>query len=73
MKKRYQPYEEKFIRFSNFMEQLLKKLIFLFIILLIIIQLLLLNDRIRVLLVPVEKIEGTFEEIQTLLWDINIW
>ena len=62
-KKRYQPYEERFLKFSNKVERIMQKVVIIFFVLLFISQALLLFDFFRKILVPIEEIEGaiTFE------------
>ncbi len=59
MKKRYLPYEEKYLYFSKSIELLLKKLIVILVVILMISQLLMMNSYFRYWFVPVEKMEGT--------------
>ena len=67
MRKRYLPYEEKYLYFSNAMEALIKKIILLLLITLIISQLLITNQALRYWLVPVEKIEGSMIKTDLLI------
>ena len=65
--KRYHPYEERFIRFSNFIEHYLTRILIVFLIILIIAQVALTYGNIRKWLVPLESIEGSIIWINTVL------
>lgn len=56
--KRYRPYEEKFLIFSEFIEKIILRVLILSIAILILSQFLLSFDEIREVLTPIEKIEG---------------
>ncbi|MGD9678586.1 MAG: DUF5359 family protein [Vulcanibacillus sp.] len=57
-RKRYLPYECKFIYYSSYIEKFFWKVVIICFILLMLSQLLLSFDDVRALLVPLERIEG---------------
>ncbi|OEF97279.1 hypothetical protein BHF71_03860 [Vulcanibacillus modesticaldus] len=65
-RKRYLPFEDRFVKFSTFIERIIWRLLLLFLILLIVSQIILSFDEIRRFLVPVERIEGTMEYLRVL-------
>lgn len=58
-KNRYQPFDERFLRFSEKVESLLKKILLFFFVMLLLVQLLLSFDFFRKTFVPIEKMEGS--------------
>lgn len=64
-KKRYRPYEEKYINFSNFFEKVILRLLIIFVIALIISQTLLTIDGLREIFVPVDSFEGAFSFVKS--------
>lgn len=64
--KRYRPYEEKFIFFSNIIEKIIWNTTILLIIIMVVFQLLLTVDDVRKWVVPIEILEGALHYFPVL-------